>query len=163
MADYVTLSCPSCGGRLDITADVERFACAHCGNEHVVRRGGGIVSLAPVVAGLNRVQAGVDKTASELAIVRLQQEIAWLQNQFSGTNTSIMFWLMTWQNKTSRPGETGLPLEKEVILALMVKDTPGADPISQGGSRHSDQQLAERFSRVSAEDCDYMVGYLKKK
>ena len=40
-----------------------------------MKRGGGIVSLAPVVEVLSKVQAGVDKTASELAIVRLQGEI----------------------------------------------------------------------------------------
>ena len=75
MADFVTLSCPSCGGKLEITNDVERFACSHCGREHIVKRSGGIVSLSPVVDALNKVGVGVDKTAAELAIVRLQKEI----------------------------------------------------------------------------------------
>ena len=75
MADFVTLSCPSCGGKLEITNDVERFACSHCGREHIVKRSGGIVSLLPVVDALNRVGAGVDKTAAELAIARLQKDI----------------------------------------------------------------------------------------
>lgn len=75
MTDFVTLSCPSCGGKLEITKDIERFACAHCGQEHIVRRSGGIVSLSPVVDALNKVGVGVDKTAAELAIVRLQKEI----------------------------------------------------------------------------------------
>lgn len=75
MPDFVTLSCPSCSGKLEITNDVDRFACAHCGNEHVVRRSGGIVSLTRAIEGLKQVQAGVDKTASELAIQRLEREI----------------------------------------------------------------------------------------
>jgi primosomal protein N' len=79
MSDFITLSCPPCGGKLEITQDIERFACSHCGGEHVVRRGGGIVSLAPIVAGLKQVQVGVDKTASELAIQRLTGEILELQ------------------------------------------------------------------------------------
>lgn len=37
MPDFVTLSCPTCGGQLQITKDIERFACGHCGNEHIVR------------------------------------------------------------------------------------------------------------------------------
>ena len=41
MADFVTLSCPSCGGKLEVTRDIERFACAHCGREHIVKRTGG--------------------------------------------------------------------------------------------------------------------------
>jgi ribosomal protein S27E len=83
MADFVTLSCPSCGGKLQITKDVERFACAHCGREHIVKRSGGIVSLSPVVDELKKVGVGVDKTASELAIVRLKDEIAYLQRERS--------------------------------------------------------------------------------
>jgi len=76
MADFVTLSCPSCRGRLEITQDIERFACAHCGREHVVKRSGGIVSLSPVIDAIRKVEIGVDKTAAELAIVLLQKEIA---------------------------------------------------------------------------------------
>lgn len=79
MADFVALTCPSCGGKLQITSDIDLFACAYCGSELKVKRGGGIVSLAPVVQGLERVQAGVDRTASELAIVRLRSEIAGLE------------------------------------------------------------------------------------
>ena len=81
MPDLVTLSCPSCGGKLNITNDIERFACGHCGREHVVKRAGGIVSLSPVVEALKKVEVGVDKTASELAINRLQREIDELRSQ----------------------------------------------------------------------------------
>jgi ribosomal protein S27AE len=79
MADFLTLSCPSCGAPLQVTDDIDRFACAHCGAEHVVKRGGGIVSLAPVVSVLRDVRAGVDRTASELALPRLTAEIAELE------------------------------------------------------------------------------------
>jgi predicted RNA-binding Zn-ribbon protein involved in translation (DUF1610 family) len=79
MSDFVTLTCPSCGAKLEITPDMDRFACGYCGTEEIVRRAGGAISLAPVVEGLNQVRAGVDKTASELAIKRLREEIAILQ------------------------------------------------------------------------------------
>lgn len=75
MPEFVTLSCPSCGAKLQVGSDLERFACAHCGNEHVVNRGGGVVSLAPVLEQLQNVHSGVNKTASELAIKRLKEEI----------------------------------------------------------------------------------------
>jgi len=75
MDNFITLTCPTCGGKLQITDDIERFACSHCGNEHIVKRGGGIVSLAPVTESLNQIKVGVDKTASELAIKRLKEEI----------------------------------------------------------------------------------------
>jgi len=64
MADYITLSCPSCGHKLQITNDIDRFACAACGNEHIVNRSGGIITLKPVIDSIKSVQVGVDKTAS---------------------------------------------------------------------------------------------------
>lgn len=74
MSEFVSLTCPSCGGKLQIGNDVDRFACSYCGCEHVVKRSGGIVSLAPVIEEIRSVKNGVDKTASELAIKRLQEE-----------------------------------------------------------------------------------------
>ena len=81
MSDFINLTCPTCGGKLQITPDIDRFACGHCGNEHIVKRGAGIVSLAPVVEGLKEVRSGVDRTSSELAIKRLQEEINSLKDQ----------------------------------------------------------------------------------
>ena len=40
MLDFVTLTCPSCGGKLQIDNNVELFTCGYCGSEHVVNRGG---------------------------------------------------------------------------------------------------------------------------
>lgn len=79
MPDFFTLTCPSCGAKLQVGNGIERFACSHCGNEHQVQRTGGIVSLAPVIEQIKYVQTGVDKTASELAIQRLKDEIKDIQ------------------------------------------------------------------------------------
>lgn len=75
MPAFVTLSCPTCGARLQIGNDLQRFACAHCGNEHIVKRDGGAVSLFPNLEGAERMVAGVDRTAIELTIARLEREI----------------------------------------------------------------------------------------
>ena len=74
-SDFITLACPSCSGQLEITTDIERFCCVHCGREHIVKRKGGVISLSPMVQAIRQVQAGIDKTASELAIVRIKEEI----------------------------------------------------------------------------------------
>lgn len=50
MPDFITLSCPACGGKLEITFDLSQFACAQCGSELVVRRTSSTVSLVPVLA-----------------------------------------------------------------------------------------------------------------
>lgn len=88
MADYVTLSCPSCGGKLEISAEIDRFACGHCGNEHIVNRSGGIVSISPIVEGIKKVSSGVDATAAELAIIRIEKEISDLKRKLILDQTS---------------------------------------------------------------------------
>lgn len=81
MVDFVTLACPTCGGKLEITEDVERFACGYCGYEHLVQRRGGIVTLRAVSEELAQIRSGTDRTASELAIQRLQKEIRELEQE----------------------------------------------------------------------------------
>jgi ribosomal protein S27AE len=76
MVEFVNLTCPSCGGNLQLQENIERFSCGYCGSEHIVNRAGGVVSLSPVVEQLKKIHIGTDKTASELAIKRLKEEIA---------------------------------------------------------------------------------------
>ena len=97
MSDFITLTCPNCAGKLQITDDINRFACMYCGVEHVVRRGGGIVTLQPVVdelkkvsTGISGVKVGVDRTASELAIQRLQSEIQELIRRREEIATAVL-------------------------------------------------------------------------
>lgn len=95
-SDFITLSCPNCGGKLEITPDMERFACKFCGNEHLVRRTGSVVSLAPVVEGLKRVETkfdqvltGSDRLAAEQTIQRLKVEIPELERQVAAKESQI--------------------------------------------------------------------------
>ncbi len=92
MADFVSLTCPSCNGKLQINKDLSRFACGYCGTEFIVNRGGGVVSLSPVVEGLKRVERGVDRTASELAIVRLTREISVIERRWSEMSSERKKW-----------------------------------------------------------------------
>ena len=75
MPDFVTLTCPKCGGKLQITPDLDRFACAHCGNEHLVKRAEGVVALQPLTESLGGLRRATDRTASEMALRRLADEL----------------------------------------------------------------------------------------
>lgn len=70
----ITLKCSNCGANLEITLEMETFACGYCGASQIVTRSGGTVSLRLLNESINRVQAGTDKTAAELAIRRLKEE-----------------------------------------------------------------------------------------
>lgn len=107
--DFITLSCPSCGGKLNVTPDIERFACQFCGHEHIVRRSGGMVSLEPVIqvmknidsninlvgVGVNKLGFSSEKQVAEQTINRLKGEIANISNEIgqydnsSGCGTAI--------------------------------------------------------------------------
>jgi predicted RNA-binding Zn-ribbon protein involved in translation (DUF1610 family) len=71
MSDLITLTCPSCGGRLEITNNTERYVCAHCGNAHIVDPGERAESLANEVELLK----------NEAAIRRLKSEIEELEKR----------------------------------------------------------------------------------
>lgn len=99
-SDFITLACPNCGGKLNITADIDRFACQFCGHEHIVRRNGGMVSLEPVMqvmksidANIGMVGAGVnilgfssEKQVAEQTIARLKEEIEALVYEVNDTD-----------------------------------------------------------------------------
>jgi hypothetical protein len=53
-----------------------RFACAHCGSEMIAEHRGSTIILKSVQDAIQKVQACTGKTAAELAIVRLRQEIS---------------------------------------------------------------------------------------
>lgn len=104
MTNSISLTCPSCGGKLLITEDIDRFVCVYCGNEHIVKRGDGIISLQPIISelknvkhGVAHVQQGVDRTASELAIRRLQDELTLLRSKRAIKHN-------VWQGEKARMG-----------------------------------------------------------
>lgn len=92
MSDFVKMTCPNCSGKLQIGANIQQFACSFCGQEYTVNRGGGIVSVEPIVEGLNRIHRGVDQTASELAIQRLEREIGVLEDEVKDIKTQLPNW-----------------------------------------------------------------------
>ena len=67
MRDWVALGCLACGRQLQIGTKVERFACAECGTEQIVRRGGGAVWLVRASIGAGRPRAGVEEPCREPA------------------------------------------------------------------------------------------------
>lgn len=76
-----SLKCVNCGAGLEVKQDISDFACGYCGIQQQVERSGGIVSLKRVEEALDVVKLGTNRTASELAIARLQADIAGIYAQ----------------------------------------------------------------------------------
>ncbi len=80
MADhFINLNCANCGAKLEIYDDMDHFACGYCGTEMLVQRRGGTVALRAVTEAIKKVQVGTDRTAAELALVRLGKELEQLK------------------------------------------------------------------------------------
>jgi hypothetical protein len=92
MSDLINLSCPSCLAKSQVTKELERFACASCGSEHVIKRSGGIVSLSPVVGAIKEVKHGFDKIAAELVIIRLKKDLIDLNNDLENLQKGGFGW-----------------------------------------------------------------------
>src|SRR5688500_15790452 len=82
MLQSISLKCPGCGSNLEITTDMDRFACGYCGASQLVERRGGTVSLRLVTDAIKLVQAGTDKTAAELALKRLSGDLQNVEFEF---------------------------------------------------------------------------------
>lgn len=115
MVEIVTLSCPSCGGKLEIKPNINRFACIYCGNEHVVHREGGIVTLEAVEENIQKIQLSSEKIATELAIQRLEKEIATLEKD-NNLLKSYRIKLLKYYRDT----ESQYNLSKEVPIPLLL-------------------------------------------
>jgi len=68
------MKCASCAAPLEIKPEITEFVCAYCGSAQIVDRSGGTVTLTLVAETLGKVQQNTDRTASELALVRLRRE-----------------------------------------------------------------------------------------
>jgi predicted RNA-binding Zn-ribbon protein involved in translation (DUF1610 family) len=75
------LSCPACEEVLKVPEDMETLACTRCGTQLTVARGKGCVSLKMPREIKQQIEADTkaqERAASELAIIRLNQELGFL-------------------------------------------------------------------------------------
>lgn len=104
MPDFVYLTCPSCSEKLQINQDIERFACGQCGNEYLVNRSGGIITLEPVLnqpilKNLESDNSNKDRTHTEFDCKKLIKEIKILKHDktnVKGGYLRVPFWLGVW-------------------------------------------------------------------
>ncbi len=87
MANFITLACPSCGGRLRRTAEVGWFVCEHCNYEHLIKHRDKVVASAPSITQEERLRLRQEMmrplSPSEklLAAQRAKSEIATLEKE----------------------------------------------------------------------------------
>jgi predicted RNA-binding Zn-ribbon protein involved in translation (DUF1610 family) len=101
MADtkLFALLCPGCGANLKVSASLGTFACAYCGASIRLDRTESTVSLKLLADGLSAVQHGTDRTAAELAIRRLTDELKALERQKADVASAREVRLAQWKRQ----------------------------------------------------------------
>lgn len=89
MLSMIKLTCHSCGGKLEITDDIERFACGHCGTEWLVNRSGGIVSLKAVEKQLGDIKKHTSQTADSTQYIALDAKIKDLEKEIASVHNTM--------------------------------------------------------------------------
>ncbi len=74
--EVIAMKCPNCGAALEVTPDLETFACAYCGSAIKVARRGGTISLVRMVQAIGSIKTSTERIAAEMALKRLKHELA---------------------------------------------------------------------------------------
>lgn len=65
----IKLSCGSCGAKLNLTDDVNRFFCTYCGSEWLVEKGDGYATLKAVEEKLDKIETNTGSTARDTEVL----------------------------------------------------------------------------------------------
>jgi ribosomal protein S27AE len=83
------LKCPNCGAALEVADSLDVFACSYCGATVQVERGTGTISLQLLTKTMRSIQRSSDRTAAELAIRRLREELVELEKSLIATLSAL--------------------------------------------------------------------------
>ncbi len=72
--DVFSMTCKNCGGKIQINKDADQVLCQFCGSEYLISFNEGAVSIKVLSEGIKKIAVSSDKTASELALIRINKE-----------------------------------------------------------------------------------------
>lgn len=90
MINTVALKCPNCSAGLQISLKMSSFACGYCGASQIVERSGGVITLKLLTEAISRVEAGTDKAAAELALIRLKDELRDIETSYEKLEMNML-------------------------------------------------------------------------
>lgn len=83
MSETIKISCPACGSTSSRKEGLSDFVCHYCGTQFRVEHKNGGISLSPILETMQTLQTGMDRTAAELTVKRLKEEIFHLNNKIA--------------------------------------------------------------------------------
>lgn len=107
------LKCPSCGAAVRVAESSDVFACTYCGATVQLERADGTVSLQLLTKAMLSIERNSDHTAAELAIRRLREELAQLEESHAGAVAALPLML--------RPGVVSSAEERVRALGTQIE------------------------------------------
>lgn len=98
MENLISLTCPSCGGRINIHDYKKKYFCDFCGNEVIVKTG-----------------SDLDKSINQLALASLPEQISNLNSDKQKLSKQILFF-----NKEINSVQSGKALKSTSLISLIV-------------------------------------------
>jgi len=83
MSEVIELICKNCGGKANFDLSSNIFKCEFCDSKFLIENKNNNISMQPLIQSMDSLQNGIDKTASEFAIVRIQKELDNLNRQLA--------------------------------------------------------------------------------
>jgi len=87
-SDFITLTCPSCGAKLSVAPDADRFTCDYCQNEHILRQ----------TAGQTRILRPEVGQPANVVLQRDGQSARIVQRWFSLKYIPMAFFAIAWDS-----------------------------------------------------------------
>lgn len=77
----IKLSCKSCGAKLELTDDTDRFICGSCGNEWLVNKSGGAIYLSEIKEDIKNIKINTGATKDNTEILAIEAKIRVLKKK----------------------------------------------------------------------------------
>jgi predicted RNA-binding Zn-ribbon protein involved in translation (DUF1610 family) len=119
-SSVVALKCPGCGAALQVDQQAETHACRYCGVTLRVDHAQGAISLRLVADAVASVQRGTDRTAAELAIRRLSEDLKGLEREQTQLRSDWDDEIAAWSKSARLAAQTKVPGQSLVEMFVAI-------------------------------------------
>lgn len=85
-SDWIALTCPHCGGKLEAAAQRGHFACSHCGREQILNQGENLEEMAARLSQMQAQIGALQRQQEANLLPVLAMEVERLSRQLQGQN-----------------------------------------------------------------------------
>lgn len=89
MGDFIHLSCIQCGGQLSHNKETDEYECENCSSKYLLKKTDKGIEIEKIIRSVSNLPNDIKKNNAELAITRLEKEIAILNHEKAQINANL--------------------------------------------------------------------------